>query len=334
MLGANAIILAIALLTMLSVGGLAYAMLATRIRDEGQIESRLAGVQAKSAALSPTNRVSDAMRRRKSIQDTLKEIEDNQKAKAKRNNSPPLMLKLQQAGLDWSRRTFILISLGAALVFGLATFIAGLPLYAVAAAAIGAGLGLPRWIVGFMRKRRFKMFLDEFPNAVDVLVRGIKSGLPINDCLQIISREAKEPVRSEFRLIVDEQHALGLPLSEAVARLPDRVPVTEANFFAIVIAIQQRAGGNLSEALGNLSRVLRERAKMKGKIKAMSMEAKASAWIIGSLPVLVMAITTMTSPKYIMLLFQHPLGNVILGISAVWMLIGVLVMRKMIDFKY
>ena len=138
MLGANAIILAIALLTMLSVGGLAYAMLATRIRDEGQIESRLAGVQAKSAALSPTGRVSDAMRRRKSIQDTLKEIEVNQKAKAKRNNSPPLMLKLQQAGLDWSRRTFILISFGAAAAFGLIALIAGLPLYAVAAAAIGA----------------------------------------------------------------------------------------------------------------------------------------------------------------------------------------------------
>ncbi len=150
MLGANAIILAIALLTMLSVGGLAYAMLATRIRDEGQIESRLAGVQAKSAALSPTGRVSDAMRRRKSIQDTLKEIEVNQKAKAKRNNSPPLMLKLQQAGLDWSRRTFILISFGAAAAFGLIALIAGLPLYAVAAAAIGAGLGLPRWIVSFM----------------------------------------------------------------------------------------------------------------------------------------------------------------------------------------
>ena len=145
--------------------------------------------------------------------------------------------------------------------------------------------------------------------------------------------EAAEPVRTEFKHIVEAQ-ALGVTIADACARLPERVPVPESSFFAIVITIQQKAGGNLSEALGNLSRVLRERAKMKGKIKAMSMEAKASAWIIGSLPVLVMAITTMTSPKYIMLLFQHPLGNVILGISAVWMLIGVLVMRKMIDFKY
>jgi tight adherence protein B len=141
-------------------------------------------------------------------------------------------------------------------------------------------------------------------------------------------------VRTEFREIVDQQQGLGIPLADAVARLPERVPLPEANFFAIVIAIQQKAGGNLGEALGNLSRILRERAKMKGKIKAMSMEAKASAWIIGSLPVAVMLITFMSSPAYILLLFTHPLGNIILGCSAVWMLIGVLVMRKMIDFKY
>jgi len=333
MLGSTGLIAAIAVLTMLSVGSIAYVILAGRIRDENQIGNRLAGLQAKSVAAAAAGRANDATKRRKTIQETLEEMERNQKARQKRTDSPPLMLRLQQAGLNWTRRTFIVISIVAALVVGVIAFFAGLPLYAVAAATIGAGLGLPRWIVGHLRKRRFKLFMAEFPNAVDVIVRGIKSGLPVGDCLRIIATEAKEPVRSEFRLIVDEQQGLGLPLADAVARLPERVPVTEANFFAIVIAIQQRAGGNLSEALGNLSRVLRERAKMSGKIKAMSMEAKASAWIIGALPVLVMAITFMSSPKYIMLLFTEPLGNVILGCSAVWMLIGILVMRKMIDFK-
>ncbi|SHG95595.1 tight adherence protein B [Kaistia soli DSM 19436] len=334
MLGSTGLIAAIALLTMLSVGSIAYVILAGRIRAENQIENRLAGLQAKTVAAAAAGRTSDATRRRKTIQDTLEEMERNQKARQKRTDSPPLMLRLQQAGLNWTRRTFIAISVTIALVVCVIAYVSGLPLYAVAAATIGAGLGLPRWIVSYLRKRRFKLFLAEFPNAVDVLVRGIKSGLPVSDCMRIIANEAKEPVRSEFRLIVDEQQGLGLPLADAVARLPERVPVTEANFFAIVIAIQQRAGGNLSEALGNLSRVLRERAKMSGKIKAMSMEAKASAWIIGSLPVLVMVITFMSSPKYILLLFTHPLGNVILGCSAVWMLIGILVMRKMIDFKF
>ena len=334
MLGSTGLIIAIALLTMLSVGSIAYVLLAARISDEGKIESRLAGMQAKTAAMAVSGRTSDATKRRKTIQDTLDEMERNQKARAKQNNAPPLMLRLQQAGLKWSRRTYVIVSILCGLGLGVAALIGGLPLYAVAAAAIGGGLGLPRWIVSYLRKRRFKLFLAEFPNAVDVLVRGIKSGLPVGDCMRIIASEAKEPVRSEFRMIVDEQQGLSLPLADAVARLPERVPVTEASFFAIVIAIQQRAGGNLSEALGNLSRVLRERAKMKGKIKAMSMEAKSSAWIIGALPVVVIFITFMSSPAYILLLFTNPLGHVILGCSAVWMLIGILVMRKMIDFKY
>lgn len=334
MLGSTGLIIAIAVLTMLSVGSIAYVALAGRIRDESQIENRLASLQAKTLAVAASGRTSDAAKRRKSIQDTLNELELKQKARQKQTDSPPLMLKLQQAGLNWTRRTFILMSVAAGLVCGLIAFTAGLPLYAAAAAVIGGGIGLPRWIVGFMRKRRFAKFLAEFPNAVDVLVRGIKSGLPVGDCLRIIASEAKEPVKSEFRTIVEEQQGFGLPLADAVARLPERVPVAEANFFAIVIAIQQRSGGNLSEALGNLSRVLRERAKMKGKIKAMSMEAKASAWIIGALPVVVIIITFMTSPKYILLLFQNPIGHIILACSAVWMLIGVLVMRKMIDFKY
>ena len=212
-------------------------------------------------------------------------------------------------------------------------WVAGAPVYAAAAFGVAGLLGVPRWIVNFLRKRRMNVFLEEFANAADVIVRGVKAGLPLNDCIKIIANEAAEPVRSEFRHIVETQ-AMGVPMADAVAKLPERVPVPEANFFAIVVAIQQRAGGNLSEALGNLSRVLRERRKMKGKISAMSMEAKASAAIIGSLPPVVMILVWITSPAYISLLFTEQLGNVILGASAVWMTIGILVMRKMINFDF
>jgi tight adherence protein B len=168
---------------------------------------------------------------------------------------------------------------------------------------------------------------------MDVIVRGVKAGLPLNDCIKIIANEAAEPVKGEFRTIMETQ-AMGVPLPEAVAKLPERVPVPETSFFAIVIAIQARAGGNLSEALGNLSRVLRDRKRMKGKISAMSQEAKASAAIIGALPVIVMVLVYITSPNYIMLLFITQMGNVILGAAAIWMTLGMLVMKKMINFDY
>jgi tight adherence protein B len=172
-----------------------------------------------------------------------------------------------------------------------------------------------------------------FPDAVDVIVRGIKAGLPLLDSLKLISNDATEPVRSEFRAIVETQ-TIGMPIGEACLKLYESIPLPEANFFGIVVTIQQKAGGNLSEALGNLSRVLRDRKKMKAKIKAMSMEAKASASIIGALPIIVMALVYFTSPDYIELLFTDQFGKLMLGCCGVWMSIGVLVMRKMINFDF
>lgn len=319
---------------MLSAGSLAYAVLFGRIEAENRAENRIDRVQSRNPTIDVGHsRIVDPARRRKSIQDTLKEIEEKQKAKTRYNKSPPLALRIEQAGLGWSRRTFFIISIATGLALFVLTWILGAPIYAALCFLLAGAFGLPRWTVNILRKRRITAFLNEFANAIDVVVRGVKAGLPLADCIRIISVEASEPVRTEFRKIAETQ-SLGIPLSEAVARLPDRVPVPEANFFAIVIAIQQKAGGNLSEALANLSRVLRERRKMKGKIKAMSMEAKASAFIIGSLPIVVMVMVYLTSPGYIMLLFDEPLGNVILGISAVWMVIGMLVMRKMVNFDF
>jgi tight adherence protein B len=196
-----------------------------------------------------------------------------------------------------------------------------------------ASCGLPLWLLKFLKKRREAKFLAMFPDAVDIVVRGVKAGLPLLESLRIITSDAAEPVKSEFRTIVETQ-AIGIPLGEACGKLYEHVPVAEANFFAIVIGIQQKAGGNLSEALGNLSRVLRDRKKMKAKIQAMSMEAKASAAIIAALPIAVMTLVYITSPQYIELLWTHPTGRVMLGASAAWMSMGVLVMRKMINFDF
>lgn len=326
-------LLAVGGLAMLSAGGLTYALLYDRIRKEDTTARRIGAIQGTGRIEAPREFATDPAKRRKSIQETLREVEEREKAKAKHGKSPPLKLRMQQAGLHWSRRTFVLISLAVGLVCFFVPWLLQAPLYIAAAVGVAGLLGLPRWAVNFLRKRRMSKFVDEFANAIDVIVRGVKAGLPLNDCVKIIASEAAEPVKSEFR-IISETQALGLTLADAVAKLTERVPVSEANFFAIVVAIQQRTGGNLAEALGNLSRVLRERRKMKGKISAMSMEAKASAVIIGSLPAIVMFLVYLTSPKYIMLLFTEPVGHVILGCSISWMFIGIMVMRKMINFDF
>ena len=199
--------------------------------------------------------------------------------------------------------------------------------------ALAGAFGLPRWLLSYLKKRREGKFLDAFPDAVDIIVRGVKAGLPLLDCLKMITIEAPEPVKSEFRAIVETQ-AIGMPLGEACAKLYEQMPVPEANFFGIVVSIQQRSGGNLAEALGNLSRVLRDRKKMKAKIQAMSQEAKASAGIIGALPLAVMTLVYITSPNYISLLWTEPLGRVMLAASVVWMSMGVMVMKKMINFDF
>jgi tight adherence protein B len=320
-------------LATLSAGGLTYAFLYERIQKENTTARRIGAIQGTGRIDAPREVVADPAKRRKSIQETLKEVEEREKAKAKHGKSPPLTLRIEQAGLSWSRRTFILISLAIGVVGYIVAWIMGAPIYIAVPLGVAGLLGLPRWIVNFLRKRRMNKFVDEFANAMDVIVRGVKAGLPLNDCIKIIANEAAEPVKSEFRTISETQ-ALGLTLADAVGKLPERVPVSEANFFAIVVAIQQRAGGNLAEALGNLSRVLRERRKMKGKIQAMSMEAKASAAIIGALPIVVMGLVYLTSPNYITLLFTDPVGHVILGCSAFWMFLGIMVMRKMIHFDF
>jgi tight adherence protein B len=218
-------------------------------------------------------------------------------------------------------------------VFFFGALFGGGGLLGAAGLAFAGGFGLPRWALGFLKKRREDKFLKALPDAVDVIVRGIKAGLPLFESIKVVAADAPEPLRSEFLAIIETQ-AIGMPLGEACSRLYDRMPLPEANFFGIVVSIQQKSGGNLSEALGNLSKVLRDRKKMKEKIQAMSMEAKASAGIIGSLPPIVMFLVYLTTPGYISLLWTHPTGQLMLVGCVVWMSVGIMVMKKMINFDF
>lgn len=311
-------------LVAVAAGAVAYVVLLPVLSGERRAEQRRKALAQTRVSLA--ERATSASRREQ-VAKSLKEIE------AKKDKTKvTLELKLARAGLDWSRRKFYVVSALIALGLGLGVFaVSGRPIVALVATFVGA-LGVPAWMLRHLQKRRIAAFIDELPNAIDVVVRGLKSGIPLGDCLRMISREAKEPLRSEFR-VANEAQALGLPMSEAIQRMYERVPVTEVNFFAVVIGIQAKAGGNLSEALGNLSRVLRERKKMAGKIAAMSMEAKVSAAIIAALPFVVAFTTYLSSPDYISLLWTTAIGKIALAASALWMGLGIAMMKKMINFE-
>ncbi|MBU2326138.1 MAG: type II secretion system F family protein [Alphaproteobacteria bacterium] len=337
MFGIDPTILAIVLLVAVSTGAVAYGVLYSRIETDKKTASRINRVRAAETDTSQVkaarDRVQEISKRRKSVQDSLKELEKKQQQeKTKKANATSLKAKLVQSGLPVTLPQFYILSAILSLVVLAVTFLTGMPPLVIGGATFVAGLGLPRWIVGFLVGRRQKQFLNEFPNSLDVMVRSIRSGLPLNDAIRMIASDGQEPVKTEFRRIVESQQ-LGLNVPDAVARMHQTMPLSEVSFFAIVVAIQGQAGGNLSEALSNLSRVLRDRKKMKAKVSALSMEAKASAAIIGALPFIVAFLVYLTSPQYIMILFTDPRGHLILGISAVWMSIGLLVMRNMINFE-
>ncbi len=312
----------------LAAAGIVYAVLYPLLSGEARAEKRQDAI-LKTGGVPGSSRTADATARKRQVADTLKEMEARETSK----NRFTLSQKLAQAGLKATKQRFILVSAVLGVILGALTFLFSQNPFAAAGAVLLGGIGIPLWTLHYLRKRRFNKFITEFPNAVDVIVRGIKAGLPIGDCLRIIASEAQEPVRSEFR-IVCEQQQLGISIGDACAEMYRRIPTQEANFFGIVIQIQQKSGGNLSEVLSNLSRVLRDRKKMKGKIQAMSMEAKASAGIIGALPFTVGILTYLTSPAYISLLWTTNAGKIAIVIGLIWMSIGIGVMKKMINFDF
>jgi tight adherence protein B len=314
--------LVFAALLALAVGGLAFAFLG----GDDLAEKR------RQAIARPTRRASDAVAdraaKKKQIAESLADLD--KKAKSRRVD---LQTRIEQAGWSMRKETFLLIFAGLALVVGALVYFKSDNAIIAGLLAITVGFGLPNLLLARMRTRRIKKFIDVLPEALDIIVRGVRAGLPVNDTLRIIANEAQEPVKSEFRRVV-EQQALGISVPEALQKMARRVPATETNFFAIVIEIQSKAGGNLSEAVSNLSKTVRDRKRMRAKIGAMSMEALASAAIIGAVPFLVSGALYVSAPNYMSLLFSTSHGRIVTIIGLCWMAIGGGMMKKMISFDF
>jgi tight adherence protein B len=319
--------LALAFLAATAIGGLAWVFLYPVLSGQKQAESRRASI-AKSA---PAARQADKSQRtrREQVEGSLRDLE----ARRLKEKKVPLGTRLTQAGLDWTPQKFMIVSAVMGAVFFAGAMMFGGGLLAAVGLGFAGGFGLPRWALGYLKRRREKKFMKALPDAVDVIVRGIKAGLPLFDSIKVVAADSPEPLRGEFLAIIETQ-AIGMPLGEACTRLYERMPLPEANFFGIVVAIQQKSGGNLAEALSNLSKVLRDRKKMAEKIQAMSMEAKASAGIIGSLPPIVMLLVYITTPQYMSVLWTHPTGQLMLVGCVIWMSMGIFVMKKMINFDF
>ncbi|MCG7492567.1 type II secretion system F family protein [Thalassobius sp. Cn5-15] len=291
--------------------------------NDTRLKKRINRVSGGNGRAAPGTDAIDAELRRRQIRSAMK---DGNKAKA------TFQTQLKQAGLDWSKRKFVLVCMVTAL--GLFAALAmGMQVNPVIAAAASAvlGLSLPYFYVVRATKVRLKRFSDEFPAALDIIVRGVSAGLPLNECLKTIANETKEPVRSEFQMLLNDQ-SVGMPLDKAAHRLAVRVPLPETSFFAIVLAVQSRSGGSLSEILNNLSLVVRGRKMLDAQIKTMSSEAKMSGQMIGAMPMLVAAALFYLSPEYINVLLGTRMGQLILAGCALWMFTGIMVMKKMINF--
>ncbi|MCJ8323701.1 MAG: type II secretion system F family protein [Rhizobiales bacterium] len=280
------------------------------------------------------NRISESVLNSKRTDQKRKEIQNKLKKQEKDKSIKKISLsqRLLQAGLGISVSTFWLMSLGCGMALGLGALVFNGNLMVAGGALFVGTLGLPRMVLASLKKRRQKKFLLEFPNAIDVVVRGVRSGLPLNDALKMIAEEASEPLRSEFLVLISEQK-MGISIQEGLFRMNNRIELSELNFLAIVITIQQTMGGNLSETLSNLSKIIRDRHKMRAKIDAMSTEAKSSAAIIGSLPLMIIAGISAMSPGYLDPLFETPTGHMLIGGSMFWMFCGIMVMRQMINMK-
>jgi tight adherence protein B len=319
----------VAVLGFVAVAGLGFAFVGGDTAQQ-KISKRAQAIAAQGKPGEKRARVAPAEQanlRRKQILDTLKANEKQQ-----RKTRLTVESRLRQAGLNISVKQFWIYSaILAVVVGGLAALLMRNPMIGLGL-GFAAGLGLPRWLLGAMSKGRIKKFIEDFPNAIDIIVRGIKSGLPVHDCLKVIAREGAEPVCSEFQRLVDNL-AVGQSVEQGLERMYERMPTAELRFFTIVMAIQAKTGGNLAEALGGLSAVLRARKLMREKVKAMSGEAVASAFIIGSLPPGIMALVSVTSPSYMAPMYADPRGHLLLLGGALWMGCGIFVMRRMINFK-
>ena len=318
---------AFVVVALVSIG--AYAFIAAQIGPRARFKRRLALVAGERSARSGDRTGPDGSRRR-DMHEKLKELEEGKKAKKRRRHQ--IRDEIRQAGLGFNVRQYAIGSAALGFVGAVVMLVSGFNILAALLVGVALGLGGPKLFLSHMRKRRLKIFTSQFADAIDVIVRGIQSGLPVGECLTIIGRESSEPVAGEFRQIVDSIQ-IGLTLEESLMRAVERMPSQDLRFFAIVLQIQAQTGGNLAETLENLSRVLRDRKKMKDKVKAMAAEANASAAIIGSLPFVVCLLLLLVNPAYLTILFTDDFGQILVAIGLTWMSIGVFVMRQMINFE-
>ncbi len=300
--------------------------------DKGKKRVAAMGTRGKGSdkGLFSFLKADDGSNRRKQIEESLGKLDQQQKTKAKKQKT--LASKMLQANWSMKPQTFMIISAVMAVVAGGTPFLMQQNWKLCVGLAIGVGIGLPRWWLGSRIARRQKKFTAHFADAMDIIVRGVRTGLPLGDCLKIIAHESPEPVRSEFQLIV-EGESVGVPIEVCLDRLYERIPLSEVSFFATVLNIQRSTGGNLGESLANLSNVLRGRKILREKVKALAAEAKMSAGIIAALPPILMLLISMASPDYMAELYTTERGQKNLMIGAGMMVTGVLVMKKMINFK-
>ena len=243
-----------------------------------------------------------------------------------------LALRLHRTGKGWTLQQYLYASLGLGLVITIIVFIKSHAALLSLGAGVVIGGGLPHMVVNFFVKKRANAFTTKFPDAIELLVRGLRSGLPVTETLGVVASEVPGPVGQEFKLITD-RIKVGKTMEDALQDTADRLNMPEFNFFCITLAIQRETGGNLAETLSNLSDVLRKRAQMKLKIRAMSSESKASAYIVGSLPFMVFIMIWFVNPKYIGGFFTED-RLIVAGLGGmVWMSLGAFIMAKMVSFE-
>jgi tight adherence protein B len=312
----GAVVFAMALVVFLALFG-------ARVTGEPRLEQRLArmGLKPDSVVKGEDD---EQTRAREALNRALAELE----AAKRRDNQFFLRRLLVSSGTDRSLLKHVALTL--ALMLGIFAGLWLIGTVPVVAAVLGvvAGLLLPILHLRFLTQRRLMVFANDLPGALDLIVRGIRAGLPLLECLRMVVDEWEDPLRSEFQRIMGDM-GMGLSIRDAVARFADRVPIPEARLFSIVISLQAQSGGNLSEVLSNLAEVLREKGKLLGKIRAMTSEARASALIIGSIPVLMAGVISVMSPGFLAPLFNSLTGNIVLALCGAWMVFGMLVMRAM-----
>ena len=302
----------------ITVGLVSYALLLPSKTARNSLEARLDAMVGEK--LQPVESGSGTNR---AVAAALKKLETTRKVKGRNS----LRARLRQAGLKRRlREHFARLAIWSLLTGAVLYFLGTRPIF-IATVVLFIFLGLPRIHLNYLIKRRLKQLTSNLPLMLDAIVRGVRAGLPLLDGIKLAASEGSGPLREELQHILQDI-SMGLSMEEAVGRFSDRVRSQETNFFAIVVKLQSRTGGNLSESLENLSDILAERVKLQGKIRTMSSEAVTSAWIIGSLPIFVITLIFFTSPSFIEVLIYTSAGKMLLIGCAIWMGIGVVVMRQ------